>query len=269
MHPNSAEWNEFYDKMLKRTRLNLHDYKANQLQRRIVGMMEVKGCKNLEDFWTKISTEPDGIVWFQDKLAINVSELWRNPEKWNQLENQVLPDLLSRTRTLKVWSAGCSYGAEAYSLAAILDKKFKGAHQVIGTDIDQAALDQARRGEFSDPDMRGVPAEFRQYFKKVGSAWFADSAVKKYLKFKSKNLLEDNRDSGYDLIICRNVVIYFTEEAKNKLYERFFNALKPGGILFVGSTERIGNAGKIGFEQNIPFFYQRPNAGNKEWRNAS
>jgi chemotaxis protein methyltransferase CheR len=269
MLPKAQEWDAFYAQMKQRTKLDLHDYKANQLQRRIVGMMEVRGCKNLEEFWKNLTSTPDGITWFQDKLAINVSELFRNPEKWKEVESKIIPDLLSRSKMLKCWSAGCSYGAEAHSLAAVLHEKFPGAHQVIGTDIDQAALTQAKAGEFCDNDMRCVPNEYRKYFVKTGQIWHAVPEIRRSLKFSEKNILLDGFDSNFDLIMCRNVVIYFTEEAKEKLYQRFFKALKPGGFLFVGSTERVAGHDKIGFEQPTSFFYQKPVSGETKWRNAS
>ncbi len=269
MLPKATEWAEFNANMLRRTGLDLNDYKANQLQRRIIGMMEARQAKNLNEFWNLISKDAEGLTWFKDKLAINVSELFRNADKWKQLEAQVIPTLLKTTSKLKIWSAGCSYGAEAHSLACVLHKKFAGPHQVVGTDIDKAALDQAKRGEFGESDMRNVPNEYREYFLREGASWFARPEIKKYLSFRDQNLLESRIETGFDLICCRNVVIYFTEDAKDKLYQRFFTALKPGGILFVGSTERISNASELGFEHPIPFFYQKPKQEAKTWRNAS
>lgn len=269
MLPKQSEWDAFYAQMKARTGLDLYDYKPAQLQRRIIGMMELKGAKTLAEFWTALTATPDGITWFQDKLAINVSQLFRNPEKWDQLEKIVIPELLSNSSKLKCWSAGCSYGAEAHSLAALFEEKFKGMHTIAGTDIDKAALSQAQAGRFNEADMRGVPKQYQKYFVKDGADWVALPQIKRFLSFKYKNLLEDNFESGFDLILCRNVVIYFTEDAKDKLYERFFKALKPGGILFVGSTERISTAQKIGFEQPVPFFYKKPKTGETKWRIAS
>lgn len=269
MLPKTEEWDAFYAQMKRKTGLDLHDYKPGQLQRRIVSMMDSRGAKTLAEFWENLTKDPQGITWFQDKLAINVSELFRNPEKWVQMEKQILPELKSSSNRLKIWSAGCSYGAEAHSLACLLHAKFPGSHSIIGTDIDKAALDQAQRGEFSALDMRNVPQEYRKYFVQKEDKYYATADIKRYLQFRSKNLLEDNFDSGFDLICCRNVVIYFTEEAKEKLYARFFRALKPGGILFVGSTERISNSQQLGFEQPYSFFYKKPITGDKTWRNAS
>lgn len=270
MQANPSEWQTFYAQVKRRTGLDFDLYRANQLQRRILSMAEHKDHADLEGFWNWINASQANVDWFLDRIAINVSELFRNPEKWRDLESHILPELLSRANNLKVWSAGCSYGAEAHSLAMLLHDKFPGNHKITGSDIDQEALAQAKRGEFSEGDVKSVPDPYKaKYLKKEGASWFATPEIKKYLTFKKQNLLADRFESGFDLIMCRNVVIYFTEEAKNQLYQKFFDSLKPGGILFVGSTERIFNADQIGFQTARPFFYQKPKIEDKQWRNAS
>lgn len=232
-------------------------------------MATQQGNQSLGEFFEWISSTPKNTEWFLDRLAINVSELFRNPEKWSEMEKEILPLLLKSNSRLKIWSAGCSYGAEAYTLAMILDKKFSGSHRIIGSDIDTAALNQAKEGRFSTNDLRCVPSEYKSYLKPEGNEWVADPSLRKYLTFQKGNLLGDRFDTGFDLIMCRNVVIYFTEEAKDELYEKFFRSLKPGGILFVGSTERIARSEDIGYKTAKPFYYQKPISGDKEWRNAS
>lgn len=271
MPPRTEDWASFYSQMKRRTGLDLHLYKQDQLQRRILSMSETKGTGDLEAFWKLISVSDGEIQWFMDKLAINVSELFRNPEKWVEMEQKVLPLLLNSSPRLKCWSAGCSYGAEAHTLAAILDQNFPGSHQVIGSDIDMAALDQAKRGDFSDNDLRFMPDKYKsKYFDKTATGWLAKPLLRKYLTFRKGDLLGDRFETGFDLIMCRNVVIYFTDAAKEVLYRKFFDALKPGGILFVGSTERIFSAKEIGFTTTVPFFYQKPMEGKTQlWRNAS
>jgi chemotaxis protein methyltransferase CheR len=268
--PDTIQWATFYRSFNTKTGLDLHLYKQDQLQRRILSMVESKNLKDLEEFWTFLKSDDANVRWFLDKLAINVSELYRNSEKWNELEQKVIPDLLTRSNRLKIWSAGCSYGAEAYTLAMILDTKFAGPHQIIGSDIDEAALAQAGKGEFSEADVRNVPAAVRNaYLRKQDNVWVAEQKLKKYLTFKRGNLLSDTFDSGYDMIICRNVVIYFTESAKDSLYQKFIRALKPGGYLFVGSTERIFNSRDLGLDTPLPFFYRKSLQGETVWRNAS
>ena len=269
-HPSPDQWTTFYRTFHSKTGLDLVSYKQDQLQRRILSMVESKGLKSLDEFWALLRSGDEHVRWFLDKLAINVSELFRNAEKWSEMQNTVLPELRKNSPRLKIWSAGCSYGAEAYTLAMILDSKFAGSHQIIGSDIDETALNQARRGEFSDADVRGVPpALLAAYLKKQGSVWTADASLRRYLTFKTGNLLRDVLDTGFDMIMCRNVVIYFTEPAKSALYKKFHRALKPGGFLFVGSTERVFNSRELGFDTPLPFFYRKSLQGETEWRNAS
>ncbi len=270
MLPSQQEWADFYAQVKRATGLDFAHYKANQLQRRILSMAESKNVLSLSDFWQWLNSDKDNLRWFLDKMAINVSELFRNPEKWDELRTKVIPELLARSKTLKCWSAGCSYGAEAHTLAMILDRNYSGQHTITGSDIDDAALNQAREGRFSDADVRNVPVDYRsRYLTKNGESWTADAKLKKYLDFRKSNLLADKFESGYDLILCRNVVIYFTDEAKDTLYRRFYEALKPGGVLFIGSTERIFGSQQIGFESFVPFFYKKPVLRDQQWRNAS
>ncbi len=270
MLPNQQQWDAFHAAVKKQAGLDLGLYKANQMQRRIIGMVEAQGMKSLDEFTAWILGNRSNAAAFLDKMAINVSELFRNPEKWVQMRTQVIPELLQGSSKLRCWSAGCSYGAEAHTLAMILDAHFSGSHTIVGSDIDQAALGQAREGRFGATDVKGVPKEFRdKYLLQSGNDYVARPELKRYLTFKTQNLLADRFDSGFDLIMCRNVVIYFTDEAKDQLYRRFYDSLRPGGVLFVGSTERINASGEIGYETSIPFFYRKPIKGDKQWRNAS
>jgi len=269
-HPSAEQWASFYRAFQGNTGLDLVSYKQDQLQRRILSMVDSKSLNSLEEFWTMLRGSDDNVRWFLDKLAINVSELFRNAEKWREMQDVILPELRKQTPRLKVWSAGCSYGAEAYTLAMILDSHFPGTHQITGSDIDEAALSQARRGEFSDADVRNVPPALKAaYLRQEGSVWTAETTLRRYVTFKTGNLLRDTFESGFDLIMCRNVVIYFTEPAKEALYTKFFRALRPGGYLFVGSTERIFNSRDLGFDTPLPFFYRKSLQGETVWRNAS
>lgn len=271
MQPNERDWSELYTGFKKSTGLDLNQYKQDQLRRRIINMAQAKRMTNLGDLWKFIAANDENLQWFQDKLAINVTELFRNPEKWNDIATKVLPELLQANKSLKCWSAGCSIGAEAHTLALLFEAHYPGNHKIDGTDIDAAALAQAKEGRYSEADMRGVPGELRKkYFVQQGAnEYLALPPLKKYLSFRRQNLLNDQFETGYDLIMCRNVVIYFNDDAKDVLYQRFFDSLRPGGYLFVGSTERIFSAQKIGFECPISFIYKKPNTENKTWRNAS
>jgi chemotaxis protein methyltransferase CheR len=196
---------------------------------------------------------------FLDRMTINVSEFWRNPNRWEMLEQRFLPDLLSGGNRISIWSAACSTGDEPYTTAMILDRM--GALNratITATDLDQNVLKKAQSGLYQDRSVRDVPKPYlSQYFSYDGDIYSVDERIKRSIRFKQHNLLLDPYGGPYDLIICRNVMIYFTEEAKHQIYQRFSNALKPGGILFVGSTEQIFTPLQYGLETAETFFYRK------------
>ncbi len=269
------DFEQFKQQLKKRAGLDLDQYKFEQTYRRIYTMMERAGYRKFTDYFAYLASDETRLREFIDRLAINVSELFRNPEQFQILKNQVLPDLLKGSLHLKLWSAGSSYGAEAYSLAILVHELAPNrSHQIIGTDIDQEVLERARRGVFAESDMRSVPAEYKQkYFRAFQengrTLYEADPALKRYLKFERHNLLSDPYPQGFDLIACRNVIIYFSDEAKERIFREFHKSLRPGGYLFLGNTERIFNYAQIGFENPSAFFYQKPRQEVQRWRNAS
>jgi chemotaxis protein methyltransferase CheR len=240
--------------------LDLDAYKRPQMERRLRANMDKCGARTFVQYYTFMQKDQALLDEFLDRVTINVSELFRNPDQFEKLGQIILPDLLKNSRSLSVWSAGCSYGAEPYTLAILLNEMAPlGMHTVTATDIDDKMLARARAGVFQEPEVRCVTRErLRKYFNDTPDGYAAKDVLKKMMRFQKHNLLEDRFKTGYDLICCRNVVIYFTEETKTALYTRFFASLKPGGYLFVGGTERVADFKQIGYENTMPFFYRRP-----------
>jgi chemotaxis protein methyltransferase CheR len=269
------DYERFAQRLREQTGLDLSQYKFEQTYRRIWSMVERAGFQRFTDYWNYLAEDPARLRAFIDRLAINVSELFRNPEQFERLRNEVLPVLLRRAPNLKIWSAGCSYGAEAYSLAILLHELAPNRpHQILGTDIDTEMLARAQQGIFDENDLRSMPPQYRQrYFRPITqngrTVYEADPTLKRYLRFERHNLLADPYPSGFDLIACRNVVIYFSDEAKDRVFRAFYDALKPGGYLLVGSTERIHAYSSIGYENPYPFYYHKPEQEVQRWRNAS
>jgi chemotaxis protein methyltransferase CheR len=129
---------------------------------------------------------------------------------------------------------------------------------LLATDIDDGALGKAQKGVYSDRSVREVPQNYlKKYYKQENLTYLLSDELKKGIRFQKQNLLTDTFDTQFDLIICRNVMIYFTEEAKHLLYHKFAKALKPGGILFVGSTEQIFSPGQYDLGPAETFFYRK------------
>jgi len=240
--------------------LDLDAYKRPQMERRLRANMDRCGANTFQHYYTLMQKDESLRDEFLDRVTINVSELFRNPDQFETLRTRVLPELLEQKKDLSIWSAGCSYGAEPYTLAVLLDEAApQGRHSILATDIDDKMLARAQKGIFQEAEMRGVTkTRLTKYFDSTDNGYVAKDVLKKLIRFRKHNMLEDRFQIGFELMLCRNVVIYFTDETKAALYERFFASLKPGGYLFVGGTERIANYREIGFESNIPFFYRKP-----------
>ena len=258
---DERDWSEFKRKLKAKTEIDLDLYKAPQMQRRIGNLAQRNGYTSYAAYFDHVSQDKDDFAAFIEYLTINVSEFFRTPDKFSKLETDVIPDLLTRSPKLNIWSAGCSIGAEPYSLAMIMKEMTPGRqHRILATDLDVEILAKARKGVYTDNELKAIAADRKaRYFDVQADGKFAvKQDIKSCIEFKRHNLLKDSFESGFDLILCRNVVIYFTEEAKDQLYAGFFRALKPGGVLFVGATEAILNFRKLGYTSFQPFFYQKP-----------
>jgi len=229
------------------------------MRRRLTTLRLKHGYETFADYFAAMSKDEKLRSEFLDRMTINVSEFWRNPNRWQLLRERFLPDMLRRAGRLSLWSAACSTGEEPYTLAMILD-----AHgaldraAILATDIDEGALAKAQRGAYPERSIRDVPPEFvRKYFTEENGEYRVLERLKRAVTFRKQDLLRDPFGDRYDLIVCRNVLIYFTEDAKRMLYAKFAGALKPGGLLFVGSTEQIIAPGNYGLETADTFFYRR------------
>ena len=181
-------------------------------------------------------------------------------EQWKILEGEVFPKLIKTYgKNLKVWSAACSTGDEPYSLVMALSRQIPLANiKVIATDIDKQVLDKARMGLYNEKSIANVPKDLKdKYFKKIGTSYQISDEIKRRVEFKEHNLLKDPYPTGCNLIVCRNVVIYFTEEAKDEIYKKFNQCMTKGGVLFIGSTEQIMNYKELGFVRDKSFFFEK------------
>jgi chemotaxis protein methyltransferase CheR len=240
--------------------INLDHYKDEQMKRRLDSWLVRSGAPAWPDYLRRLKTDATELARLRDYLTINVSSFFRDIERWNALRQTVLPALLRGRPRLRVWSAGCSIGLEPYSLAILLDEVTPGRrHTLLATDLDRGALAKARaRGPYTADDTQKITAQQRlNYFDPGGPPFYVQAALAGRVVFREQNMLADPFEGDFDLIVCRNVVIYFTEAAKAELYQKFYNALRPGGVLFVGGTEIVPKAQELGFRNSGISFYQR------------
>jgi chemotaxis protein methyltransferase CheR len=239
--------------------VDLTQYKQGQMERRIRTFAEKKGATDLGEYLRLLRADGGELDQFLDRMTINVSQLWRNPEQWLLLGGTLLPELADAGR-VRAWSAGCSYGAEAYTLAATAKTAVPRAHvQITGTDIDRRMVARAAQGLFSTDDARSAPPkEIQRWFEATDDGIQAKPELRSMCRFEFGDLLKVRpRPASYDLVLCRNTVIYFKEDVRDELHRRLASAVRPGGYLMVGSTERVSDPRSMGLVTAHPFTYRR------------
>jgi chemotaxis protein methyltransferase CheR len=240
------------------TKIDLNAYKEKQMKRRIDTLITKHKVKGYDKFVEKLRDDKQVFDDFVNYLTINVSEFYRNPEQWRLMDKEIIPELVGRFgKHLKVWSAACSTGDEPYSLVMALSKHVPlNQINIIATDIDKTVIEKAKLGLYNEKSIIAVPEDFKKkYFTKVGPSYKISDEIKSRVQFKQHNLLKDVYPDRCDLIVCRNVLIYFTDEAKDEVFRKFNDSLKHQGLLFIGSTEQIMNYKEMGYERKNSFFY--------------
>jgi chemotaxis protein methyltransferase CheR len=253
------DYTAFCDGVRQICGVDLSQYKRPQMERRLRSFFARQGISRLTDCLDALRHDAIELDALLDRVTINVSQLWRHPEQWNRLEHDVLP-ALARDGQVRAWSAGCSYGAEATTLAAVCAKAIPRSRvTILGTDIDKRMIQRARAGVFSAEDARGVNVqEMERAFDRVPEGWRAKDPLRQMMSFELGDLLRlQTRTADHDLILCRNTVIYFAEPIRDELHGRLARALRPGGYLVVGATERVAKPGDLALEMVHPFIYRK------------
>lgn len=253
------DYEQFKTQVYALTKIDLNAYKEKQMKRRIDALISKNKYAGYKEYVDGLKTNANLFEEFVNYLTINVSEFWRNPDQWEILEKTVVPELIKKFgKNLKIWSAACSTGDEPYSLVMLLSKFVPLSNiKIIATDIDKQVLEKAQAGLYNEKSLVGLPKDLKEkYFTKVGlSNYQISDEIKKCVVFKQHNLLKDTYPEAVDLLVCRNVLIYFTDEAKDEIYRKFNKSLKQGGYLFIGSTEQIINYKDINYSSFKSFFY--------------
>ncbi len=289
MQPISTQ--PFVDLIAATLGLRVREQEENALGHKLLQRIHALGLPSLEVYYQLLMTGHEAVVqdaeWLQliNALTINESYFFRDQGQFALLRQRVLPELIQAKqlsglhphRTLRVWSAGCSTGEEAYSLAILL-KELIPAEQtwkvmVLGTDINESSLAQAKQGIYSNWSFRSVNPDIqKKYFQPHGQGWEVIPEIRSLVTFQLGNLVQDGCPQGqfklhqFDLILCRNVFIYFNPTAIATVLEHFYHALVPKGYLITGHTELHGqNLGQFQirtFPESV--LYQRPRTASLE-----
>ncbi|HVL82793.1 MAG TPA: CheR family methyltransferase [Pseudonocardia sp.] len=223
-------------------------YKRTSLTRRVEHRMGRLGMSGFSDYLDFLQLHPDEFTALFNTILINVTGFFRDPDVWGHLREELLPALVAARapgEPIRVWSAGCASGEEAYTLAMVLTE-IMGAAQVrsrvkiYATDVDEEGLAQARQGTYSAREVRGVPPELLgRYFEQAGERYVFRKDLRRSVIFGRNDLVQDAPISRIDLLVCRNTLMYFNAETQARILRRFHFALAPKGVLFVGKAEML------------------------------
>jgi two-component system CheB/CheR fusion protein len=239
-----------------RTGHDFLSYKTSTLYRRIERRMGVHQLHKIGDYVRYLQeNEREQDLLFKD-LLIGVTSFFRDPDAWDELRKKVLPRLLAGARNgqvLRAWVASCSSGEEAYSLAMVfqevvskLKSKDRVTLQIFATDLDKDSIEKARQGFYPENICSDLSVEqLRRFFLKEDSGFRVSPQLRKMIVFAHQNLIMDPPFTRLDILSCRNLLIYLTPEIQKKLVPLFHYSLRPGGVLFLGSAETIGNFGHL------------------------
>lgn len=240
--PQEEDWISFNRLVKKVAGVDLNAYKQDQIRRRVSDLTVREGYRSLFKLAKQLESDPPSRDWFIDRLSITVTSMYRDPDRWRYLEKVLLPSLDSKQEPVRVWCAGCAYGAEAVATACMLETAGLD-YSIFATDLDRRSLSKAELGQFSASDVENLPKEFlSKFFTPMGDKFQANSILMEKIEYRRENLLECKGKSEFNLIICRNVMIYFSALAKETLLQNIVDQLKSGGILFLGTTEKIVQA---------------------------
>ena len=227
---------------------DFREYKPPSLARRIRARMQQVHADSFQAYIVYLDRHADEHVALFNTILINVTAFFRDPDAWKVLAEDIVPRLIDETadsRNLRIWSTGCSSGEEAYSLAILLSEHLGDRAnalniKIYATDVDEDALQAARQGLYRVEQLRDMPAALLdRYFTREGQTYRVRRDLRRWVIFGRHNVAQDPPLSHIDLLVCRNVLIYFSAELQDRILARFHYAVRDGGFLFLGRSESL------------------------------
>jgi len=274
LHVTNEEFELFRKLIYDKSGINLSTDKINLIQARLMKRLKLTNCETFLQYYRCIMNDPAGeeMIAMLNAISTNLTKFFREEEHFTFLDTTVLPDLISQkrekaNRKLRVWSAGCSSGEEAYSLGMTIlnhiDTPLVWNIKILATDISTDILQMAAKGVYEKDKINNIPKEvFNEYFDSEGSKYNNCYRVKPLLRrlltFRRLNLIDERYPfkGKFDFIFCRNVMIYFDKQTQQGIVNRFYNHLEDGGYLFIGHSESL-NRVKSPFKYKLPAVYRK------------
>ncbi len=239
---------------------DFRQYKDTTIKHRLETRLRLTNNKTYQEYLDYLDKHREEYNYLLSTLLINVTQFFRDKNDWRIIREKVLPEIIARSKerksgtpSINIWSIACASGEEPYSLAIILreilgEETEKINIRIYGTDIDEASLAKARKGVYDKSKLEGVAPELvEKYFHKNSSGKYRVNAdIKDMVKFLRHSIINGDNFAGFDFVICRNLLIYFTRQLQEKVYLKLYKALRPGGLLWLGKAETpVGKAAKL------------------------
>lgn len=237
-------------KLYKERGVDVRDYRYKCLRRRINTRLRARGVFTYKDYAAVLNRDPSEYDELLNVVTINVTEFFRNPETWKVIEEKILPEIIERKtkrnqRIIRMWSAGTSYGEETYSLSMLMHE-ILGARlndyiiKIYGTDIDKECIEKAELGEYMPESMKEIsPKRLKKYFYFTGNSYIISDPVRLITRFRHHDMVLNKPIMHVDLVICRNVLIYFQRKLQDEIFQKFYQALNTDGYLVLGKVESL------------------------------
>jgi chemotaxis protein methyltransferase CheR len=240
---SDEEINSFTQSILIRYGIDFTCYEPKSLRRRIIRVLNIYNLHSIHELWVKFLSNKNFIHAFMNEISVSMTSMFRDPIFWSHLKTTLWQQYAGRNE-INIWHAGCSTGEEVYSLAILL-KELGLLERVktLATDINLEAMDAAQKGVYHKIKMIENERNFlgynnrgklSHYYANNGTTASMSLELIKHVQFKYHNLITDPFEQNFDIVLCRNVMIYFDADAKGKLLQKFYHALKPGGLFIIG-----------------------------------
>ncbi len=253
-HTDDGELDALLEQIFRERKFDFRDYKRPSLKRRIKKRLDANQILTYSEYAKFLDEHPDEYVKLFDTLLINVTEFFRDPEAWEVIDREVLPDILSKKEKgdcIRIWSSGCASGEEPYSIGILLAESLGDSIsdyeiKIYATDIDENTLTEARKGVYKSDKLTMIgPERLKNYFTHEEGGYKISRSIRQMVSFGRQDLTSDSPISQLDLLVCRNVLMYFNNNLQNRLMHRFRFAINNGSYVFLGKSEGILMGSKL------------------------
>jgi chemotaxis protein methyltransferase CheR len=243
---NDADYEQYRALIYAESGITFTPANRSILESRLKERLREKGVDTVKTYFTTISTNKEEMKGFLDAITTNLTRFFRNQAHFDALEKHVVPELMKNSKktnnTIRIWSAGCSTGEEPYTIAMLMNEILPPTwrFEILASDISLKCLMTAKEGFYQDNKIEGIPDNYlKKYFDKVDGGYHIHADIHSKIKFDYHNLKNDAGQNSFDIIFCRNVIIYFDEAAQTAVINRFWDAMASRSFLFIGHSESL------------------------------